>query len=370
MFEELRYKAGIQQAVERHRAFWHHEIIDRACIAVSALQPHQVPLPQPEHDGQYTETWQANTDAGYLVRLINAQMENTWYGGEALPVAYAPGNLLYAAYGGQASISAGTVWVDPVIHDAEAWRRYRFDPENPYILDVIRLTRALAEDAPGKYLVGSPGVFGPMDAMSMMRGMCEFLMELALPGCRESIEAAHREMICGFLYISEQIYGAAGSYLGGALNYPGLWAPGPINNWSADFIYNIGPRHFEQCVLPEMRALASMMAYNMYHLDGFNAVVHLPMILAIPEIKGIQFTPGFGHSLAEALPVYKRIQQGGKVQYVHCLYDEVGHVLDELDPRGLLIYTSAPSIDAGEALLKEAARRSSTAHLAYTRRRG
>jgi len=218
----------------------------------------------------------------------------------------------------------------------------------------VRITRALAADAPGKYVVASPGIFGPTDAMSMIRGMADFLMEVALPEYEAAIRHAYNECLAGFKHIVEAVYREAGEGGGWFGNHPGLWAPGRINNWSADWIYNIGPRQFEQWVLPEMQSLSRLLEYSFCHLDGFNAVVHLPRMLEIPELTGMQFTRGAGHTLAEALPVFKQIQQGGKVQWIDCAPDEVELLLRELNPRGLLIFTSTPDIESGKALLKKA----------------
>jgi len=350
----LLYKADQDLARVRKRfaAFWRGELVDRVCIAVTAPKEKPAPEPRAESDEQ------AHTDPEFALRRWNAHFANTYFGGEALPMAWAPGQLLYAAYGGKASFASGTVWVDPTLTDGRQWADYRFDPGNPFIGHTLRITRALAEDAPGKYLVGSPGIFGPTDAMSMIRGMADFLMEVALPEYEAPLRHAHRECVGGFKHISEAVYRAAGGS-GGCFR---LWAPGRINNWSADWIYNIGPRQFEQWVLPEMQALSRMLEFNMYHLDGFRAVVHLPMMLAIPELQGIQFTLGAGHTLAEALPVYRQIQRGGKVQYIDCGPDEVELLLRELDPRGLLIFTQAPDVEAAEALLRNAARWSARRH--------
>jgi hypothetical protein len=356
--DSLLYKPDqdLAKVRERFAAFWQGELVDRVCLAVTAPSDRRVPKPEAENDEQ------AHTDPEFVVRRWNARFANTYFGGEALPMAWVPGQLLYAAYGGKASFASGTVWVDPTLTDGQQWADYRFDPANPFIGHTLRITRALAEDAPGKYLVGSSGIFGPMDAMSMLRGMCDFLMELALPEIEVPLRQAHRKCIEGFRHISEAVYRAAGSNGGWFVNHPGLWAPGRINNWSADFIYNIGPRQFERWVLPEMQALARMLEYSMYHLDGFRAVVHLPMMLAIPELQGIQFTPGYRHTTAEALPVYQQIQRGGKVQWIDCAPDEVELVLRELDPRGLLIFTQTPDIEAAEALLRNAARWSTRRH--------
>lgn len=333
---------------ERLAAFWQGEVVDRVCLAVTAPSGARIAMPVAVDDEQ------AHTDPEFQVRRWNVEFANTHYGGEALPMAWAPGQLLYAAYGGKASFYSGTVWVDPVLSDGREWTDYRFDPTSPFIEHVVGITRALAEDAPGKYLVGSPGIFGPTDAMSLIRGMCDFLMETAAPECEAPLRHAWRECLAGFEHVLNAVWAAAGQAGGWCGNHPGLWAPGRITNWSADWIYNIGPRQFEQWVLPEMETICRMGEYRMYHLDGFRALVHLPMMLELKELQGIQFTPGAGQTLAEALPVYKQIQRAGKVQWICCELDEVEVILLELDPRGLLIYTWAPDAEAAEDLLRKA----------------
>ena len=350
--DDLLYKPDqdLGKVRERLAAFWEGEVVDRVCLAVTAPSGANVVGPVAVDDEQ------AHTDSEFQVRRWNAALANTYHGGEALPMAWAPGQLLYAAYGGKASFYSGTVWVDPVLSDGRDWADYRFDPASPFIEHVVRITTVLAEDAPGKYLVASPGIFGPSDAMSLIRGMCDFLMETAAPECEAPLRHAWRECFTGFEHVLKAVWEAAGSHGGGSANMPYLWAPGRITNWSADWIYSIGPRQFEQWVLPEMQAICRMGEYRMYHLDGFRALVHLPMMLELEGLQGIQFTPGAGHTLAEALPVYRQIQRAGKVQWVHCARDEVELLLDELDPRGLLIQTSTPDIGSAKALLESAER--------------
>lgn len=101
----------------------------------------------------------------------------------------------------------------------------------------------------------------------------------------------------------------------------------------------------------------------MYHLDGFDAARNLPLILEVEELRGIQFSPGFGHdSLAEALPVHRQIQQAGRAQWIGVDYHEVEAALRALDPRGLLIFTQAPDVEAAEALLQNTVRWSTRHH--------
>jgi hypothetical protein len=352
----LKYKEDLSLALERHRAFWEHEIIDRVCLSVTAPAEPRALVPEPEQESTlYVSDEQFLTDPDYIVRLTNAQMANTYYGGDALPWASAPGNLLYAAYGGQASFASRTVWMDPTLTSGDQWADYRFDPANRFIEYTLRITRALAADGVGKYLVASPGVFGPLDAMAQVRGMSDFVMELALAEYAAPIRHAFRACLAGFKYISEAIYAAATNGQPGHALFGGIWASGRINNWSADFSCIIGPRQIRQWLLPELEAMAGFLEYNMYHLDGPNAARHLPILLEV-GLQGIAYARGAGHTLVEAMPVYKQIQQAGRLQTVDCAYDEVEWVLQELDPRGLMIFTHAPSVEAADALVKNAER--------------
>ena len=55
----------------------------------------------------------------------------------------------------------------------------------------------------------------------------------------------------------------------------------------------------------------------MYHLDGPDAVKHIPMIADVKELTGIQYIPGAGNDdIKHALPVYRKIQELGKVQWI------------------------------------------------------
>jgi hypothetical protein len=365
----LKYREDLGLTFERFRAFWEGEVIDRVALAVTA--PREVPAPNLDAPGDeqllksldyIDEPFLGDIDT--IVRSANAQLASKYFAGEALPFGYAPGNLLYAAYGGRGAFTGETIWVDPTIRSGQQWEEYRFDPHNPFIEHVLRITRALAEDARGKYLVSSPGVFGPLDAMSLIRGMADFVVEMALGECEPAMRKAHRACLDGFKHISEAIYAAADNGQPGYVNHPGLWAPGRINNWSADWSCLIGPKEFRAWMMPELEEMARFLEFNMYHLDGPNAVRHLPMILEIDALRGIQYTLGAGHTHAEALPVYQQIQQAGRVQWIWCGYEDVEWLLHELDPRGLLIFTRAPTVEAADALLKKAGRWSTRAHRA------
>ena len=80
----------------------------------------------------------------------------------------------------------------------------------------------------------------------------------------------------------------------------------------------------------------------------------------VDTLPGLEFTPGAAAwatvGTLAFLDLYKRIQQAGKCAVIHARYDEVEPLLQELDPRGIFIHTSAPSVEAADTLARDAIR--------------
>jgi 5-methyltetrahydrofolate--homocysteine methyltransferase len=80
-----------------------------------------------------------------------------------------------------------------------------------------------------------------------------------------------------------------------------------------DFCYMIGPDMFDEFVKPELAASCKRLANPFYHLDGVGQLPHLDSLLAIPELKGVQWVPGNGKPDFSNWPeVYRKIRDAGK----------------------------------------------------------
>jgi len=118
----------------------------------------------------------------------------------------------------------------------------------------------------------------------------------------------------------------------------------------------ISPSMFEEFVAPELEEMTSWLDGSIYHLDGPDALQHLDRLLALDELRAIQWTPGTGQETGLAwLDLYKRIQAAGKAVVISLEYDEVETAVRELVPEELFILTGAPSPADAEALLERAA---------------
>jgi hypothetical protein len=338
----------LDRILKRHAAFWNREIVDRLCIAVTAPVEDPVEIPQAADDQQFL------CDSEFMVRWYLAQNANTYRAGDALSRASAHGNLLYPAWGGNGKFASRTVWVDPSVNDWTAWREYRFDANNIWLRRYLDSNRALAQAAPDNFFVETQGFFGAMDAMASMRGYEGFLIELQMGEARETIRSAQARAIAGHVQIVREAWDAVERYQRGTVMAPGIWAPGRINYWSADFSALIGPRDFERWLVQEFATMVSACPFSLYHLDGPNAVRHLPAIAAIPGLRGIQFTPAPFQSADDIIPIVRRIQSHGMATWVSAAYADVERFARELDPHGLFIFARAPDPQAADELVRQA----------------
>jgi 5-methyltetrahydrofolate--homocysteine methyltransferase len=79
-------------------------------------------------------------------------------------------------------------------------------------------------------------------------------------------------------------------------------------------IQELGPDMFDEFVKPELVATCRRMKNAFYHLDGVGQLPHLDSLLAIPELKGIQWIPGDGQPDIGHWPeIYRKIRRAGKL---------------------------------------------------------
>ena len=79
----------------------------------------------------------------------------------------------------------------------------------------------------------------------------------------------------------------------------------------------ISPEMFGEFVLPELRQSCKRLERSFYHLDGKGELPHLPQLLEIEELDGIQWVPGAGNGTPlDWLDVYRMIAAADKKMWV------------------------------------------------------
>jgi hypothetical protein len=365
------YKPDWDEVRERLLAWWNHAVLDRCCVAVHApRKDSKLPVfPDLQHgpwlggldqiptgDRHAVRHWWQNPELNYQ-RAI-AWFENNYFGGEALPVTYINWGAmaLAAMLGSPAEFNDTSVWYPAVIEDWADWE-WAFDPHtNLTWQTILQIVERFIQDARRKYLVGSPELGNGADVLSLMRGMDRLAMDLILEP--EAVKSGVDFISDVWVQLMEHVHGMTQEVNeGGVLAWMGLWAPGRIDQIACDFSSVISPAMFREFFVPEIVKMGNWCEYGVYHLDGPACMKNmLDVLLEIPQIKTIQFTPGVGSpptSTEAYVPRYKRILNNGRNLYLLVQPDEVEKLLTELPPEGLYMRTYVETQDEADEMIRK-----------------
>lgn len=274
------------------------------------------------------------------LKVRRAQIEATHYAGEAIPSIRADiGPVATAAFLGaptRLSEQAQTSWQEPIIED---WRRppsLALDPKNAWLRLALELSRLIARDAAGRYLVCFPDLAGAIDVLSNLRGPDRLCMDLF--DHRAPVKQAAMQALEGWEAVFAALHETVLGEGAGVTQWLGAWSNTPHTVPTCDFNALIGPEEFADVCLPTLREQARRAGRCAFHLDGPAAARHAEALAREPAITAVQYTPGAGTPSALAkLDMFRLLQQARKPLYLFVPLEEVDALCDQLDPRGLAL---------------------------------
>lgn len=348
------YKEDWELAQERLLAWWEQEIVDRACIQVTALRrgftPREIPAPKSIED-----RW---TDLDYVIESQGEKIGATYYGGEAFPL-FNPnlGPDMFAAFlGAPVTFAEDTSWVDPIIDGWDPAPRFELDRQNKWYPMQMELVARAQEAGRGRWITGIPDTHSGGDALSALRGRQQLCLDLvdnpeAVQAAMADLEPLVLEVYDSFFPAVEyQRYGSSSGWLP-------IWGEGRANVIQCDFIALISAEMFERHFLHELALQAQWLDRTIYHLDGPDCIRHLDLLLSIPEIRAIQWVPGAGAPpMPYWIPLLRRIQEAGRSLHLQTEPEHVQTLLEELSPRGLMLNTSVDTEEEARDLIRFTAR--------------
>lgn len=141
----MRYREDWEKSKARQAAFWNGEILDRCCVSITAPRDGAGSAPSFTRDEAYY------TDPQAVIAANRAQMERTYYAGDAFPCM-----PLDLGAGGHAGFFKGerhyirdTVWFFPSLKHPDD---LEFDETSPLYQKTLELARAFAQDSRGRLL--------------------------------------------------------------------------------------------------------------------------------------------------------------------------------------------------------------------------
>jgi hypothetical protein len=158
---------------------------------------------------------------------------------------------------------------------------------------------------------------------------------------------------------------------GHTVGFMRMWSPGRSNVIQLDLLALLAPEHLREFFYRELEAQNAAFEQSVFHLDGPDAIKHLPVLYdlfgrcgASPEattkssLTVIQWEYGAGNGpMTRWMPLLKEIQSHGVGLQLGCRPDEVETLMRELSAKRLFLSTRAASREEADDLMRLVARR-------------
>ena len=340
-------KEDIEEAKERMKAWWDHEIIDRPVISYHI----------PEGPGS-ANALIASTPLCYdlgkdfdgiepILDKIDNNSEGLISGGECIPSYfpnYGPG-VMAAVLGTTVEFKSGTIWfhrptdVKDIVSVLES---AQLNDNNEWYKRLKRTTEIAARrGAKGNYHVAMTDLGGILDILVSFIGPYNLIVQMKRnPGLIDTCRAIIMEK---YLKVYDELQDIINKYAEGCNTWLNVWCPKRYYTMQCDVSVMMSPKYFKRFVLPDLVEQAEHMDYAFYHLDGPEQITHLDDILKV--VTAIQWVPGSKPGMPqdgadEWMPLYKKIQKAGKNIQMYVLDPKkVPSVYKKLDPKGLFVYS-------------------------------
>ncbi len=266
---------------------------------------------------------------------------------DTLPIAntsIGPGSLALLL-GSRPGFSPSTVWYHPVMEDVaepETLLQLTFDPENRWwriheatLCECVKLGQ-------GKYMTGCPDLIENIDILASLRDTQTLLMDMIdrPEWVSQKVLEINQVWFEAYQRIYDIIKLEDGSSAFGAF---ALWGPGKTAKVQCDAAAMFSADMFARFVVPALAEQCAWLDHSMFHLDGHECIPHLDLLLNIPALDAIEWTPDpnvppGGDS--EWYPMYRKILEAGKsVQAVGIRIDQIEPLIKAVGHRGLYIMT-------------------------------
>jgi hypothetical protein len=351
---ELIYKSGFDEARDRLTAWWNGEDIGRPALQITVHRD------TPAENVPFTAapkgwvTDYSTSDFNYRVYLSRIRCINTIYLAEAMPTVapdLAP-NCLALYLGCKGVDQPGTVWCEPCIDSPEN-ATYEFKRDNFYWDFSLRLAEEQLRMGKDKFMIQFPDLIEGLDTLAAMRGTEELLVDLIEHP--EWVQTSLGHITDRYFDYYDIMYDMFKDDRGGSFFW--AWAPGRMSKLQCDFSAMISPEMFGEFMVPVITAMTERLDYSMYHWDGPGAIPHHDLLLSIPKLNMLQWTPGAGVESTmhkRWWPLYhktidagKKVLVGGNIEELKVLKREFGPKLKQF-----LINIGAKTLDEAEDIIR------------------
>ncbi|MCL5111086.1 MAG: hypothetical protein M1401_19895 [Chloroflexi bacterium] len=332
------------ELIQRHRAFWHREKVDRpllAAIPYVPLAPMAIPVPAAAWQGDELQLVPEILDPAAFADF-EAEPGAKPFKGDLFnfraPFRRLPWVEAVLGCPIMADRSSGSIWAQPCLERPADWPRLALRDDNPWLAKLLAFLAELVARRDGTYWPVLTLMRGPIDLARAVLG--DNALCLALYDAPEDLRDLLGAVSDVFVATVKAQHAATPRFHEGYLSPFGIWAPGSCVNTQADQSSIISARTYEQVILPFEDKVCRPFDYSAIHLhSGFLHTV--PPLLAAELPRAIEIALDTGSTpvtTRDLVPVCRQIL-ARKPLLIHGNMSaaDLDYLIAELPPTGLHI---------------------------------
>jgi len=234
--------------------------------------------------------------------------------------------------------ASGGIYSEPYLNGPEEAHRIPPSGENGWLDLLVDYTRALVENAKGRYYVTLPLMRGTIDLVAALLGYNS--MALSIIDQPQELRKLTERCVQAFLEVAKALHAVIPQVAGGQVTPFNVWAPGSVIKTQCDASAAVSAKTYEEFFFPYEEEICRQFGYSMVHLhSGFLHTVDTFLKTEYPTAVQVSLdtgsTPFTPHSL---LPVFRKVLERKPLFITGpCTQKELDEMLEALPLKGLCL---------------------------------
>lgn len=225
-----------------------------------------------------------------------------------------PGSM--AAYlAADPEYSRDTVWYHKI--ETESVRDFEnlsFKKSTKYWEEHLAAVRRAVELAGEDYFVCIPDIIENLDVLASLRGSEELCFDLMddPEGVQRCIQMVDDNYFSYYDAMYDIVKRKNGECCYTAFS---IWGRDKVAKLQCDFSCLMSAASFEELVIPSLKKQCDKIPYTLYHLDGKDAIRHVPALMKLDKLNALNWTFGAGQPDAADerwFKIYDQVMDAGK----------------------------------------------------------
>ena len=234
--------------------------------------------------------------------------------------------------------ASGGIYSQPYLGGPEEVDRIPPSHENGWLDLLVDYTRALVENANGRYYVTLPLMRGTIDLVAALMGYNK--MALSIIDQPRELGKLTERCVQAFVDVAKALHAVMPPVAGGQVTPFSVWAPGSVVKTQCDASAAVSARTYEESFFPYEEEICRQFDYSMVHLhSGFLHTVDTFLKTEYPTAVQVSLdtgsTPFTPHDL---IPTFQKVLERKPLFITGpCTQKELDEMLEALPSKGLCL---------------------------------